>query len=208
MCVARTTARKVFTMNLRSALSAALTFFFVFASGAATAAPIVINFADEPIMDSGTGEITGFEWQGLGLILSTPDLSLNVGCGSSQLCVTADDATGAFNGRLVGEFVLPSTLTPTTVTNLSIALCCESGIGFFSTTIKLFDASMSLVFSSTNSDLTSFMGDVARFEIDFASDAITTISWEGAAVDSVPAPGALALLGLGLLGLGVRRRAA
>ena len=152
-------------------------------------------------------EVNGTEWIAQGLMLASPTLGLNVGCGVPTPCLGADLATiSDFNGTINGSFVVPGTLLPNGVYSLGIEFCCEELIrppGFDDLTItSIFSTSGTLLARILDTDFL-FMSAVpiGSFSVDFGTDAIRGIRF------NVAEPGSLGLLLTGLLaGLALIRR--
>jgi len=172
----------------------------------------LITFDDRANVPTGNGEVTGTEWIGKGLLLSSPTLALNVGCGIPAPCLGADQSSVSdFNGIINGSFVLPGTLLPTSVFSLGIEFCCEDverPPGFDAITItSIFDTSGGLLAQIIDTDFL-FKSAVAigSFSVNFGSDAMVGIRF-----NDVPEPAPLGLVVMGLLGallLPKRRRCA
>jgi hypothetical protein len=158
------------------------------------------------------GEVLGTEWLSRGLLLTSPTLALNVGCGDPVPCLGADQSSVSdFNGILNGRFVVPGTLLPSSVFSLGIEFCCEDfdrPPGFDDVTItSIFDTSGGLLARIFDDDFffTSTRA-IGSFSVDFGSDAMLGIRF-----NSLPEPAPLGLVLMGLLGallLPKRRRCA
>jgi hypothetical protein len=171
----------------------------------------LITFEDRTNVPTGNGEVVGTEWISRGLLLTTPSLALNVGCGAPNPCLGADQTNVSdFNGIINGSFVVPGTLLPTSVFSLGIEFCCEAFLrppGFDDQTItSIFDTSGGLLARIFDTDF--FFASavpIGSFSVDFGSDAMLGLRF------NVPEPGSLSMLLLGLLGvlmLSKRRRCA
>lgn len=152
-------------------------------------------------------EVNGTEWISQGILLASPTLGLNVGCGVPAPCLGADLATVSdFNGTIKGSFVLPGTLLPSAVHTLGIEFCCEDLIrppGFDDLTItSIFSTTGALLAQILDTDFTFISAvPIGSFSVDFGSDAIQGIRF------NVPEPGTLGLLLTSLLaGLALVRR--
>lgn len=170
----------------------------------------LITFDDHANVPTGNGEVVGTEWISRGLLLTTPSLALNVGCGVPAPCLGADQTSVSdFNGIIRGTFVVPGTLVPTSVLSLGIEFCCEEFVrppGFDDQTItSIFDMSGGLLAQIFDSDF--FFAStvpIGSFSVDLGSDAMLGLSF-----NQVPEPASLGLMLVGLLGAGMfskRRR--
>jgi len=162
----------------------------------------LITFADRANVPTGNGEVLGTEWISRGLLLTSPTLALNVGCGIPTPCLGADQSSVSdFNGIINGSFVVPGTLLPSSVFSLGIEFCCEDferPPGFDDLTItSIFDTSGGLLAQIFDNDF-FFTSTVAigSFSVDFGSDAMLGIRFNG-----VPEPAPVGLLLTGLLAL-------
>ena len=171
----------------------------------------LVTFEDRTNIPTANGEVVGTEWISRGLLLTTPSLALNVGCGAPNPCLGADKTNVSdFNGIINGSFVVPGTLLPASVFSLGIEFCCEDFLrppGFDDQTItSIFDTSGGLLARIFDTDF--FFASavpIGSFSVDFGSDAMLGLRF------NVPEPGSLSMLLLGLLGvvmLSKRRRCA
>lgn len=146
------------------------------------------------------GEVLGTEWLARGLLLSSPTLGLNVGCGFPTTCLGADQSSMSdFNGRINGSFL-------TNVFALSIEFCCEElerPPGFDDRTItSIFDTSGGLLAQIFDTDfLFQSAVPIGSFSVDFGSDAMLGLKF-----NEVAEPGALGMLLMSLLPLLALRR--
>ena len=149
----------------------------------------------------GNGEVDGSEWISRGLLLSSPTLALNVGCGIPAPCLGADlSSISDFSGTINGSFVVPGTLLPTSVFSLGIELCCVAADrppGVDDQTItSIYGISGALLARIFDTDF--FFAStvpIGSFSVDFGSDAMV-----GLRFNEVPEPGSFGLLLLGLAG--------
>lgn len=171
----------------------------------------LVTFDDRTNIPTANGEVVGTEWTSRGLLLTTPSLALNVGCGVPTPCLGADQASVSdFNGIINGSFVVPGTLLPTSVFSLGIEFCCEDFLrppGFDDQTItSIFDTSGGLLARIFDTDfLFASAVPIGSFSVDFGSDAMLGLRF------NVPEPAPLGMLLLGLVGvlmLSKRRRCA
>lgn len=145
------------------------------------------------------GEVDGTEWISQGLLLTSPTLALNVGCGSPASCLGADlSSISDFNGTINGFFVVPGTLLPSTVFSLGIEFCCEEFArppGFDDQTItSIYGTSGTLLARIFDTDFFfESTVPISSFSVDFGSDAML-----GLRFNAVPEPASFGLMLLGL----------
>jgi hypothetical protein len=146
-------------------------------------------------------EVDGTEWISKGLLLSSPTLALNVGCGDPVPCLGADlNSISDFNGTINGSFVIPGTLTPSAVFSLGIEFCCEDLVRRPGSD----DQTITSIFSTSGALLTQIFDrdfffqsavPIGSFSVDLGSDAMLGIRF-----NQVPEPASLGLMLMGLLG--------
>jgi hypothetical protein len=142
------------------------------------------------------GEVDGTEWLASGLLLTSPTLALNVGCGLPVSCLGADDtAISDFNGTIHGSFVGLSA----GVFSLGIEFCCEE----FELPKGFDDRTITSIYSTSGTLLAQLFDasfffksavPIGSFSVDFGTDAMLSLRF-----NEVPEPGPLALLLLSLL---------
>jgi len=135
-------------------------------------------------------------FQNSGLLLSS---GVVTACGGICISTPASNYTGALTGR----FVDASSGAQRTANNLFFDIVIGNAV------VQLYDLSSNFIANAvrSGSDYTySGSTDVAYFVANLNYDGIYSMSFDLQQTASVPAPGALALLGLGLLGLGGLRR--
>jgi hypothetical protein len=146
------------------------------------------------------GEVDGTEWIPKGLLLSSPTLALNVGCGTPVSCLGADRVSiSDFNGRIDGSFVIPGSVLPAPVFSLGIDFCCEE----FDRPAGLDDQTITSIFGTTGTLLARIFDTdfffrsavpIGSFSVDFAADAML-----GLRFNEVPEPASFGLLLMSVL---------
>lgn len=128
----------------------------------------------------------------LGLTLTTTGAEFNVGCGTGNSCLGANDVAGGndFSGDLFGVFYTPTTVLNIDVVNLS--------------TTYLYDVNNVL--------LTSFQGDVSyagtgvkSFWFESSVDALYSVTFDDMGTGVAPEPATWVMTGLAFAALGVIR---
>jgi hypothetical protein len=185
---------------------------FCAAPGMAT----TIDFDDIP--GSGVRSFLGDRYESLGVLISSDPGAGTFAFGPASDTNTpptfvygSSTAGGTANASLIIDFVLPGTAIPAVTDLVSFfAYDAEGGIGSL-WTAAIYDLGLNLLdtFSSMTNDeiLVSFsMPGIHRLVFTPSADleGIDTLSFNEPA--GVPEPGTLALLAVGLLTLGLRRR--
>lgn len=172
-----------------------------------TAGATVISFSGYTnipgLTRNSNGEVNGTEWIDQGLLITTPDLALNIGCRSLvSACLGADLISPSdFQGTIVGTAVDPKTTVQTAWSFLAIDFCCADyftdGTPRHTTTTSVFDVMGGLIAQFTNTDVYLFSDrPIGSFAANLGNDGIYSLEFE-----PLTEPGSLYLFGFGLMGL-------
>jgi len=166
------------------------------------ASATIIDFDDYKNNSSGNGELIGTEYSDLGVEFSTTGLALNIGAtvGSGPNSLGADaSSTNDFDGDIIIQFLNNSYVTDLAFTIFNTPFSASA----FDVNGKLLSTLSGGSFTSTF-DFSGF--DVSRVEISGAFYAIDDVSFGKLISASVPEPSTLALLALGIVGIGSLRK--
>ncbi len=117
------------------------------------------------------GELVGDEFAALGILFSTPDLQLNVGCGNPDNCLGADRFGNDFTGRLVATFTDGG--APAAVSAISVTVSNDFNGSF----TQLFAADGSVVAQFVDSFSYAGPTPVARVQTNLATDAWRSVTF-------------------------------